>query len=77
MRELVRSNNPVLIDFIVVLLRDAGVTAHVVDTHTSAVEGSIGVLPQRVIVAPDELAQATRVMREADLSQWISSDAER
>jgi hypothetical protein len=77
MRELLRSNDPVLIDFVVVLLRDAGLIAHIVDQHTSVVEGSIGVLPRRVVVDADELAQARRILREADLSQWISSDAER
>lgn len=77
MREILRSNDPVLINFVVVLLKDAGLAPQLVDQHISAIEGSIGALPRRVLVASDELAQAKRVMREADMSQWISSDAER
>lgn len=77
MREILRSNDPVLINFVTVLLRDAGLTPQLVDQHISSIEGSIGALPRRVLVASDELAQAKRVMTEADMSQWISSDANR
>lgn len=77
MREILRSNDAVLINFVVVLLRDAGLAPQLVDEHVSAVEGSIGAMPRRVLVTADELAQAKRVMHEADLSQWISSDANR
>ena len=77
MREILRSNDPVLINFVVVLLRDASLNPHLVDEHVSAIEGSIGALPRRVLIAADEVAQAKRVMQEADLSQWISSNADR
>jgi hypothetical protein len=75
MREVLRTNDPVLINFVVVLLHDGGLEPLVVDQHTSAVEGSIGVLPRRILVASDELAQARRILTEADLSQWISPNA--
>lgn len=77
MREILRSNDAVLINFVVVLLRDAGLEPQLIDEHVSAVEGSIGALPRRVLIAEDELAQAKRIMHEAELSQWISSDANR
>jgi hypothetical protein len=77
MREILRSNDAVLINFVVVLLRDAGLTPMLADEHVSAIEGSIGALPRRILIASEELAQAKRVMNEADMSQWISSDANR
>lgn len=77
MREILRSNDAVLINFVVVLLRDAGLAPQLVDEHISAIEGSIGALPRRVLIATDEVAQAKRVMQDADLSQWISSNADR
>lgn len=77
MREILRSNDAVLINFVVVLLRDAGLNPQLVDEHISAIEGSIGALPRRVLIDADEVAQAKRVMKEADLSQWISSNADR
>lgn len=77
MRELVRSNDQVLINFLVVLLRDAGLSPDLVDQHVSAVEGSIGILPRRILVPDEELSRARRVLEESDLGQWISSDARR
>jgi Putative prokaryotic signal transducing protein len=77
MREILRSNDVVLINFVVVLLRDAGLAPLLADEHVSSIEGSIGALPRRVLIPSDELTRAKRVMQEADLSQWISSDANR
>ncbi len=74
MREVLRSNDAVLLSFVEVLLRDAGLNPQLVDQHVSAIEGSIGALPRRILVDADELAQARRVLREAELSQWLSSD---
>ncbi len=74
MREVLRSNDAVLLSFVEVLLRDAGLTPQLVDQHISAIEGSIGALPRRILVDADGLAQARRVLREAELSQWLSSD---
>ena len=73
MHELVRSNDIVLISFVEVLLREAGLNAQVVDIHTSVVEGSIGALPRRVLVEEEDLESARRVLRDADLAQWIST----
>lgn len=74
MREVLRSNDAVLLSFVEVLLRDAGLNPQLVDQHVSAIEGSIGALPRRILIDADELAQARRILREAELSQWLSSD---
>ncbi|MEL6871419.1 MAG: DUF2007 domain-containing protein [Pseudomonadota bacterium] len=74
MRELVRTNDPVLLNFIEVLLRDAGCHVLVADQNISMIEGSIGVFPKRVLVDSDDLAQARRILRDADLGQWIVED---
>ncbi len=74
MREVLRSNDAVLLSFVEVLLRDAGLNPQLVDQHVSAIEGSIGALPRRILIDADELAQARRILKEAELSQWLSSD---
>ena len=65
MQVLVRSNDPVRLSFLVALLRDAGITAEVLDQQMSAVEGSIGAIPRRLVVEDGEAAQARRVLEEA------------
>jgi len=74
MKELFRSNDPVLISFVEALLKDAGVTHAVLDGYMSIMEGSLGVLPRRMLVSEDEWNQAMRILREADLGHVTSDD---
>ncbi|MEL6297950.1 MAG: DUF2007 domain-containing protein [Pseudomonadota bacterium] len=74
MREIVKSNDPVLVNFVEVLLRDAGCRVVVADQNMSIVEGSIGVFPKRVLVDDEKLSLARSVLRQADLGQWIVDD---
>jgi hypothetical protein len=50
MREIFRTNDPVELSFALHVLREAGIEPLVLDEYTSAVEGSIGALPRRVMV---------------------------
>lgn len=77
MRELLRTNDPVLLSYVDALLRGAGVAAVVADAHISAIEGSVGVLPRRVLVPADDLATAIQILTDADLAAWIVDDARR
>ncbi len=67
MEELLRTNDMVLISYIESMLNDAGIPHHVMDTNMSVIEGSIGVLPRRIMVAGDQINQARRVVKEADI----------
>jgi len=64
-RILATSNDPVRLSFLTALLADAGITAVVLDAHTSAIEGSIGAIPRRLAVATDDERRARRVLAEA------------
>jgi len=77
MRELLRTNDPVLISFVSSLLKEAGIDAHVMDQNMSVMEGSIGAIQQRILVPADSLQQARRIMRDADLGHWINLDQDR
>ncbi len=74
MREIIRSNDPILLGFAQVLLRDAGLEAVLMDQNMSIMEGSIGILQRRLMVASDDLAQARRVLTDSDLGAWVSTD---
>jgi hypothetical protein len=64
-RVLATSNDPVRLSFLTALLTDAGIRAVVLDAHTSAMEGSIGAIPRRLVVATEDEARARRVLRDA------------
>ncbi len=68
MVELFRTNDAVLLSWLVALLADSKVHAVVLDTHTSVLEGSIGALPRRLMVANSDADQARQILREADVA---------
>ena len=65
MRTVLLSNDPVRLNFLAALLRDAGIETVLLDSHVSSVEGSIGAIPRRLAVLPEDEAQARRVLQEA------------
>jgi hypothetical protein len=72
MREILRTNDPTVIAFSTALLRGEGIDCFVLDVHTSVLEGSIGVLPRRLMVADSDAFRARAVLRDngvTDLSE--------
>ena len=67
-KEVARSTDPVRLSFLTALLSDGGVTAILFDTHTSIIQGSLGVLPQRLMVADDEYEDAVAILKSA--GEW-------
>ena len=68
MIELVRTNDLVLISFVESVLTQAGVRFFVADNHMSAVEGSLGFLPRRIMVDSEQASRARRLLEEAGLA---------
>jgi hypothetical protein len=68
MVELIRTNDIVLIGFVQSLLEQAQIPVLVADGHVSAIEGSIGAFPRRLLVPDDYGSQARRLVREAGLA---------
>ncbi|MEM9123849.1 MAG: DUF2007 domain-containing protein [Pseudomonadota bacterium] len=64
MKELLRSNDPVLLSFVESLMAGEGIAFHQLDLHTSMVEGSIGALPRRIMVRKEDLGRAQAVLRD-------------
>jgi Putative prokaryotic signal transducing protein len=74
MKELLRSNDAVLISFVSALLGEEGIVFIVADTNMSVLEGSIGALPRRVLVHSNETARARRILTEAGIGNAITTD---
>jgi hypothetical protein len=64
MKELIRTTDPTIIAFATALLDGEGITAFAIDVHMSTLEGSIGILPRRLMVHPDDAFRAKRVLRD-------------
>lgn len=65
MKELLRTNDMVKLSWLEALLADAGIETLVLDQHTSVLEGSIGILPRRLMVSDQDYQRARHVMSEA------------
>ena len=65
MKELLRTNNTVLLSWLATLLADERIETVVFDAHSSILEGSAGAIPRRLMVIDDDYARARRVMTEA------------
>ena len=69
MIELIRTNDPVIISFAQSLLRDAGIETLVADQNMSVLDGSIGILPRRILVLDDDEATARRILADAGMGK--------
>ncbi len=64
MEELLRTNDITLIPLARAVLEDEGIDSFELDVNMSVLEGSIGILPRRLMVRSDELDDARRVLHE-------------
>jgi hypothetical protein len=74
MKELLRTNDPVLLSYVSALLEGARIDFIVADLNMSVLEGSIGALPRRVLVESESLGQAREILSEAGIGHVIADD---
>ncbi len=67
MKELLRSNDPTIIAFATALLSGEGIEVFEMDVHMSTLEGSIGILPRRLMVRANDFIDAERAMRDNEI----------
>lgn len=72
MKELLRTNNIVYLSFAQVVLAEAGIEALVFDAHMSIMEGSLGVLPRRLMVADEDFNRAKALLAAAEPPDGLS-----
>jgi hypothetical protein len=68
MEEIVRTTDPTLVAFATALLRAEEIACWEYDVHMSVLEGSIGVLPRRLVVARADAFRARAILRDNGVS---------
>jgi len=71
MIELVRTNDAVVISFVEALMRDAGIACMVADQNMSVMDGSLGILPRRILVDSEQANEARRILADAGIAHEI------
>jgi len=74
LRELIRTNDAVLVSAVVALLEGAGIRSLVFDQNMSVLEGSLGILPRRVLVSEGEELRARQLLEDAGLGHELRPD---
>lgn len=64
MKELLRSNDPTVIAYATALLEGENIQSFQMDVHMSVMEGSVGILPRRLLVADRDHFRAEAVLRD-------------
>lgn len=72
MLEILRTNDPTIIAFATALLRGEDIDCFVFDVHMSILEGSIGMLPRRLMVAQKDAFLARDILRQNGLEVTAS-----
>ncbi|MBX9456717.1 MAG: DUF2007 domain-containing protein [Rhizobium sp.] len=67
MIEIMRTNDPVALSFAESLMKDAGIFAMIADQGMSVLEGSLGIIPRRLLVDSDRVDEARRLLIDAGL----------
>jgi hypothetical protein len=74
MKEIIRTNDAVLVSAVGALLDAAEIHHMVLDQNMSVLEGSLGVLPRRVLVPDDEVKRARQLLHDAGLGHELRPD---
>ena len=64
MEELLKTNDPTVISFATALLGAEDIETFVFDVHMSILDGSLGILPRRLMVAREDAFMARSILRD-------------
>lgn len=64
MKELIRTTDPVKLALAAALLEGEGIATFQMDVHMSVLEGSLGILPRRLMVRDGDLFMARAILSD-------------
>jgi len=65
MRPVLKSNDPVVLSYASHVLAEAGIDSVILDTHASVMDGSLGMLPRRLMVPDEDFTRAEWLLKQA------------
>ena len=64
MRAVLKTIDPVVLNYAANVLEQEGIEAVVFDTHASVMDGSMGFLPRRLMVLDEDFDRAQKLLRQ-------------
>jgi hypothetical protein len=74
MIELLRTNDPVILSYIQAVLGDADVPSFLLDSNMSIMDGSIGVLPRRLMINDDDAARVRGLLDDPVIAPHLNQE---
>jgi Putative prokaryotic signal transducing protein len=65
MRAVLKTIDPVVLNYAANVLEQEGIEAMIFDTHASVMDGSMGFLPRRLMVLDEDFDRAQKLLRAA------------
>jgi len=65
MRAVLKTVDPVVLNYAANVLEQEGIEAMIFDTHASVMDGSMGFLPRRLMVLDEDFDRAQKLLRAA------------
>ena len=65
-KEILRTNNLILISRIQSILNDAGIQNKLLDIHASNIEGNISAIQRRLVVSNDDFHQSQNLINDLE-----------
>jgi hypothetical protein len=65
MRAVLKTIDPVVLNYAANVLEQEGIESVIFDTHASVMDGSMGFLPRRLMVLDEDFDRAQKLLRQA------------
>jgi hypothetical protein len=65
MRAVLKTTDPVVLNYAANVLSQEGIESEVFDAHSSVMDGSMGFLPRRLMVLDEDFTRAQALLRAA------------
>lgn len=74
MKTVIATTNPATLNFAEAVLKSEGIPSFIMDQHQSIVDGSIGIIPRRLMVIDEDYDEAIALLEQAELGHEIYRD---
>ena len=73
MKELLATNDLVTVSFVETLLKEANIDYLILDQNMSILEGSIGIIPRRIMVPEGLYVNAQALIKDAGIGKELTT----
>ena len=70
---ILKTVNPVTLNYAEAVLKEAGIEYFILDQNVSIIDGSIGAIPRRLMVIDEDMADARRALCDAELGNELEA----